>query len=604
MAPSTSFSTSFILLFLFSAHAMISVDDQINVESKERFSVLWSFEFAVGGSLNMKILMDNTTSMQQPNNSIQFLFCTDRQIDPLRSARLEDVCGTPTFNFVPCVWQGQLGLEYGLSTSFSYNATTESWYRLLQLNCPAGEYSGKLTYVAQNPGGEYLSLSEVPFKTLYVVTAAMWSALAMIWVWNWFRYRWFNIHLQRLITIVPVSKALISLSFLFYWREGSITGQFPSNWAWSNYIFAVLDLGAFFGSLLVIAKGWMITRGRFTKFEIRRVTAMIFLLMLSKAIYTWFNGFVLFFLVIMYVLMLRYIFASIVDNTTVLSNQIGVLRSIPTLNVTNTPVWLKQQMYKRFQVAMVVFISVDVIFHLWATIFLSSTPWVEDTMDHLISALLVISVGYTFAMRPFNPFFFRVVRGDQAALAWESVPSESVSVSSSRGPSRLWGLRDLSKSRKSPLLMSPGTQSDEPEETMFGSYMWRPGMPIPKMPNPADPESWFSWFLGLDSSDSGPGIIIENGVDDRAGHSSNSLFLAEPSLEGPPLHIQGLGPQPFSPITPAISISTFPNVPQPSSSSSQSLLETPSVMVEEEEGVLRQNSPSTDIEMKDFKATA
>jgi hypothetical protein len=340
----------------------------------------------------------------------------------------------------------------------------------------------------------------------------------------------------------------------------------------------------------------MITRGRLGNYEFKRLAAMVFLLMLSKAIYSWINGFVLFFLVIMYVLMLRFIFASIVENTTLLSNQIGVLRTVPSLNVSKTPVWVKQKMYKRFQIAMVVFISVDVIFHLWATIFLSATPWVEDTMEHFISALLVISVGYTFAMRPFNPFFFRVVR-DQSLHTWNPVTevydgqrsgegnSNNSGTSSNAGS--IWSSITSGKPRKSSLLIT-GLQSDAEEPAPSGPYMWRPGMPVPKMPSLSQPESWFSWFLGLDTNDSGPGIIIENASDDSSDHVSRRLFLAEPALDGPPLHIQGLA-SPLSSQTHSSSASA-----SQSSLAQNTFLDRDSVHT----GRLGQ----TDLEMKDFSA--
>jgi len=248
------------------------------------------------------------------------------------------------------------------------------------------------------------------------------------------------------------------------------------------------------------------------------------------------NGFVLFFLVIMYVLMLRYIFSSIVENTTHLSNQIAILRTVPTLNITKTPVWQKQKMYKRFQVAMVLFISVDVIFHLWATIFLSATPWVEDAMEHFISALMVLCVGYTFAMRPFNPFFFRVVR-DQSVNTWnpvETYDTDESQIGSTTQSRTLWNKRKSSFLITGPL----SDANDEPQ--ILRPYTWHPGMPVPKMPSASHPESWFSWFLGLDTNESGPGIIVENPASDSSDHVSRRLFLAEPALEGPPISLQGL----------------------------------------------------------------
>jgi len=50
-------------------------------------------------------------------------------------------------------------------------------------------------------------------------------------------------------------------------------------------------------------------------------------------------------------------------------------------------------MFKMFQGAMVVYISVVVIFHLWATIFLQKTPWLEEMMEQIINLLMAIGVG-------------------------------------------------------------------------------------------------------------------------------------------------------------------------------------------------------------------
>jgi hypothetical protein len=82
----------------------------------DHFTVVWQFEFGVGATLDLSLRMENTESMQRANNSIQFMFCNDDDIEvlkdcalngqshvvhqPLKNARLIDVCESTTFNFV------------------------------------------------------------------------------------------------------------------------------------------------------------------------------------------------------------------------------------------------------------------------------------------------------------------------------------------------------------------------------------------------------------------------------------------------------------------------------------------------------------------------
>jgi len=59
--------------------------------------------------------------------------------------------------------------------------------------------------------------------------------------------------------------------------------------------------------------------------------------MVSYWVYKYFHGFVLFFLVIMYVFVLRYIFAAIVENSQALLAQLQLIRRVD-IDATSTPV--------------------------------------------------------------------------------------------------------------------------------------------------------------------------------------------------------------------------------------------------------------------------
>jgi len=73
-------------------------------------------------------------------------------------------------------------------------------YRLLQLNCRETAWSGSLSYTAMNPGGEHLSLTLVPYKTLY-----LWLVVAYVYSYT------FMLKLQCLI-ISSYSNAFILTS--------------------------------------------------------------------------------------------------------------------------------------------------------------------------------------------------------------------------------------------------------------------------------------------------------------------------------------------------------------------------------------------------------
>jgi type II secretory pathway component PulF len=85
-------------------------------------------------------------------------------------------------------------------------------------------YQTRIQINAVNPGGEHLSVSEMPYKTLYAVTTAIWALFAILWTGNWFLYRGFNVKLQRLITVVPVVHSLVALFQLMQWMTKSQSG--------------------------------------------------------------------------------------------------------------------------------------------------------------------------------------------------------------------------------------------------------------------------------------------------------------------------------------------------------------------------------------------
>lgn len=106
-------------------------------------------------------------------------------------------------------------------------APSRSWYRVLQLNCPGDAWRGTMSFIAVNPGGEYLSMSDVPNKTLYLITSFLWTVIYIAWASHVWLYRAFNVRLHTVMVAAPVLKAADSVAQLMYWRLSSETGIEP-----------------------------------------------------------------------------------------------------------------------------------------------------------------------------------------------------------------------------------------------------------------------------------------------------------------------------------------------------------------------------------------
>lgn len=156
-----------------------------------------------------------------------------------------------------------------------------------------------LSYFAVNPGGEFLSLADVPYKTLYFVTPIWWAALTVFWLLNWVRYRNFNVRydrmacfvvppsrslhratrsLQRVMTLVPFFECVLALCLHFYWdhlsRQGAgarcappcvraltpcLAGTESAQLALAVLLVRAVGDFIFFLCLMLAAHGWAIT---------------------------------------------------------------------------------------------------------------------------------------------------------------------------------------------------------------------------------------------------------------------------------------------------------------------------------------------------------
>jgi hypothetical protein len=386
------------------AHGMIDTDQHIDCGSDDGFFPTWSFEFAAGGTLamNMTLLPGGWSTN---NHTIQVLLCSESQMDPIRSASMDDVCKADRFNFSPTLWQTTLGSDEATSVAFdNLTIPVSDWVRLLVLNCDGDEFHLVFDDVAMNPGGEYLSMSEVPYKKLYLCFLYVWAACSLLWLIHILAFYQWNVALQATLLLLPLTKLAACYPAYLYWISASQDGVYPNQLGLYKDGAAVLDRTVTFVMLYICSTGWRILKPHMDAKEIKTLVGMTLALGASQALYALYSGFVIFVVLLAYLLALRVVFAAVVENGNALLRQMHLLVR-HDIDHTKTPLQQKLSQYRYLQVYLVAYISVDVIFSLWSAIFLRSQPWMSDMMTLAISVLLFACLALSFGLRPFNPFY-------------------------------------------------------------------------------------------------------------------------------------------------------------------------------------------------------
>jgi hypothetical protein len=388
--------------------AMIDTDQSLHCAADDTFFSGWSFSFAEGGSYTLVALtLLPGPSWQHRNRTVQVMLATDAQLKPIRDLSMAQVCS----HAPEVVWSAKLGGgPDGTSTArFHLPYTQRDWYRLLILNCAADTFDFRFSDIAVNPGGEYLSLSQVPYKSLFRTFVFIWPALIVLWGIHLACYRHWNISMQLALALLPLSKGALCVPNLLFWLHASNTGTQSRGLAWTIVLTETGERMVWAGVAWLLASGWRITQRAPNPVTQRVVLSLLGMIGLSYFVYSLWGGFLIFLVLISYILLLRIVFAALVESGTGLLRQVFVLQRADIDASQCKPLVDKMSMFKQLQVSVLIFLSIDVIFQLWAAIFLRATPWAGDAADQSLSTALVMVLCVVFRMKPFNPFYSHVV---------------------------------------------------------------------------------------------------------------------------------------------------------------------------------------------------
>ena len=416
-----------LLLLLSSCSPAAALTDSLEIWAADAYSAeaLVGFGFEAGGSYELTFeltkagdfdpLSDFTDASENSTNADRMLAaaCTDDELRKLALADASKGAGAHALT-PPCdmsVCSRVLRFDAPTLVMAEPNVRTAEYLTFVLANCGGESVRGKASYTILNPGGAHLGTDLAPLPTAYMALVGGWAVVLVLWVLNLCKFRDHNVVLQRVLTLVPVAKFISVGLRMAYYQQGAATGDLPSSIMYFSYIVYILYKAAFFSVLLLIAKGWLISRPSLDESEQRSLFCIVMSFCLMLVGYAFFPSFQssygLLMLCGVYFWIIHTVFASSLRNVRALEMQIYMIRQ-HGVDPATTPVPARMRMFYKFRTYLALFVFSDLLITTVVTIALTRMLWLEITLHEVVDILFFIGIGWTFRMREFNPYFYEI----------------------------------------------------------------------------------------------------------------------------------------------------------------------------------------------------
>lgn len=342
------------------------------------------FGFARNG-----IISSLKVTTMPPQENVSLYICTDKEYDLLNSYLDPDelnFCSNPTSY---CEYGGDHRLEVT-----NYRVASKNRYHFVLVQCGPKEPPAKarVQYTLLNPGGEQLPLGEIPLPKLYILVTCVWAILVGVCGIVWMRNKEHVVLLHGLLCSVAVFKLAVVMIALCYWHIYQITGEDIVQLKYLQSFIYALSETAFFCSLLLISKGWRITRSNLPPSEIRTISVALVLLLSTLLFFSFYNdGYYFLSLMIMYFFMLPKIFTSITRNTRALHTHM-LLARYANVELNTIPILAKIRMFKALRTAVILYLGSILIISSMKIIMWWFLEWVTSCVSELVTIVMVVSV--------------------------------------------------------------------------------------------------------------------------------------------------------------------------------------------------------------------
>jgi len=364
------------LLWNLSFTAALVGDKEITLRILSDFE---QFGFAKGGFLSLKV------QAFPPQSNVSLYICTDKEFDLLSSydPNEQSFCNNPGY----CEYNGDYRVEV------NYNVRTKNKYHLVLIQCGIREpVKMQVEYVLLNPGNQQLPLGEIPLPNLYILVTVIWIILVSLCGIIWMRNKEHIVMLHMLLCTVGVLKLAVVVVALAYWHTYESSGHDIAQLKYLQSFIYALSETAFFCSLLLISKGWRITRSTLPPSEIRTISVALVLLLSTLLFFSFYNdGYYFLSLMIMYFFMLPKIFTSITRNTRALHTHM-LLARYANVELNTDPILAKIKMFKTLRTAVILYLGSILIISSMKIIMWWFLVWVTFCVSECVTICMVVAV--------------------------------------------------------------------------------------------------------------------------------------------------------------------------------------------------------------------
>ena len=380
------------------------------------------FGFKAGGTAEFSVTFTESNNYQDSPLDVHIIGCPERVMSEFE-VRAGGHCASE-FAYENSTVRSNcevVEIQEGGPHEYKVTMLTRKMYEWAFAVCGEGTAVLHADYTLMNPGGEHLDFGHEQLPQLYLSFLLVWTILCFV---QMFWFKWLHsatiTTLHKIMLLVPLFKMLACAVAMVRWDTVSKIGYLP-DWISKAGVFVdCANNAATFGALMLIARGWLITRRHLPLPEVQStVTSILLLIVLTLSYKLYQLGNLSFFaLAILYMTIVAIILSCVARNIRELKMQIMILRQAD-IDPEGTPANVKAIMYRRLQLIMFAFICVKIFLEM-VLLFLKDYPWVGHLFNVLVDMILCVSISYAFRLRLPNPF-----NTDQGEFSWLPIdPSE------------------------------------------------------------------------------------------------------------------------------------------------------------------------------------
>ncbi|KAL0482517.1 hypothetical protein AKO1_014408 [Acrasis kona] len=252
----------------------------------------------------------------------------------------------------------------------------------------------------------YTPIYDVPIA--YACFAAYYSFLTILWTSNCIRHSKQGIALQRTLLYVIIAKALDSGALFAYTLVCVQRGECLSPLKALLYITSTLFEVLLFLGMILIAKGWYITRTSLETQEKKTLICNLLCLMICETARQ-LNPFFAFPLYVMFVVMFGHIFSSILINIRSLTiQQMEFSNAYPDVPGEQFPSYQKIVLFRKLRVLLCSYIIFTVTSLVVVLLFAADNnkyrSGVAFVLTELVPIIIIPSIGYLVRCRDFSTY--------------------------------------------------------------------------------------------------------------------------------------------------------------------------------------------------------